>query len=86
MLAAVCGGRDFPWPVGCYVNEQQLVMAADTHLGPDGTTYTMPTGNERDMNGLEQSMIHLRALRSQAIQLGILPPLGDWPQYNQHLA
>jgi malate dehydrogenase len=91
MVKAVMDGKGYDWPVGCYVNapEQgfnQIMMAMETTLTPEGVSWKVPQGTEQEMNDLRTSYGHLVKLRDEVIAMGLLPPLGEWAAVNPHLA
>jgi len=43
-------------------------------------------GSPADMNELKTGYESLKAMRAEAIKLGILPPVEKWGELNQHLA
>lgn len=90
MVKAVMDGQGYPWPVGCYVNDpangfDHIMMAMETTLGPDGVSWTMPTGAETEIAELKASYQHLAKLRDEVIAMGVLPPLDQWSTVNPNL-
>ena len=51
-----------------------------------GLEWREPEGTADDMKELNASYEHLKALRAEAIKLGIVPPPEKWGALNQHLA
>ena len=90
MVKAVMDGEGYPWPSGIYVNDptngfEKIMMAMETTLDQNGLTGKMPTGSEADVQALRESYEHLCKLRDEVIDMGILPPLGDWEKANPNL-
>jgi malate dehydrogenase len=90
MVKAVMDGKGYPWPSGVYVNlpDQgltQIMMAMETTLGADGATYEMPRGTDEEIAALKASYEHLTKLRDEVVEMGLLPPLGDWTKVNPNL-
>ena len=54
------------------------MMAMETTLGPDGVTWQMPGGTDEELAALRASYEHLCKLRDEVIDMGVLPPLGEW--------
>jgi malate dehydrogenase len=90
MVKAVIDGKGYPWPSGVFVNlpdqgMTQIMMAMETTLGADGATYEMPRGTDDEIAALKASYEHLTKLRDEVIEMGLLPPLGDWTKVNPNL-
>lgn len=87
-IAAAMGGKPFTWPVGTYVNDdrfQHILMAMETVVDKNGISYKEPQGNAEEMAELEKSYKHLCEMRDEVIELGILPPVDQWKDYNPNL-
>ena len=52
---------------------------------PNGLVGKIPAGDPEDMAELRESYAHLCKLRDEVIQLGILPPVGEWKTVNPNL-
>lgn len=88
MIAAAMGGAPFKWPAGVYVNNdkfQNIMMAMESEIRPEGVTYRMVEGTAEEQAELEQSYKHLCTLRDEVIKLGIMPPISEWGNLNPHL-
>ncbi|MGM9816041.1 MAG: malate dehydrogenase [Lepagella sp.] len=88
MIAAAMGGAPFKWPAGVYVNNdkfQNIMMAMESEIHPEGVTYRMVEGTAEEQAELEQSYKHLCTLRDEVIKLGIMPPISEWGNLNPHL-
>jgi malate dehydrogenase len=88
MVRSAISGEAYPWPVGTYVNQgefHQIMMAMETRIGPDGVSYRQPDGTPAELAELRESYGHLVKLRDEVVQMGILPPLDQWRQFNPHL-
>lgn len=88
MVRSAITGDTYPWPVGTYVNEPemgQIMMAMETEVGPQGVTYQVPAGTDRELAELKESYGHLCKLRDEVIEMGILPPLDQWSATNPNL-
>lgn len=88
MIAAAMGGAPFKWPAGVYVNNdkfQNIMMAMESEILPEGVTYRMVEGTAEEQAELEQSYKHLCTLRDEVIKLGIMPPISEWGNLNPHL-
>ena len=88
MIAAAMGGENFPWPAGCYVNNekyQNVMMAMPTVIDAEGVHYSEIKGNEEEMAALDKSYAHLCKMRDEIIDLGIIPAVADWKTVNPNL-
>jgi malate dehydrogenase len=88
MVRSAITGETYPWPVGAYVREGEfshIMMALETDLGPEGVRYRIPAGTPDELAALRESYGHLTKLRDEVIQMGVLPPLMEWPRVNPHL-
>jgi len=90
MVKAAIDGKPYPWPCGVYVDSPgdrfaKILMAMETKLGPEGVTWQMPKGTDDEIAALRASYEHLTKLRDEVIEMGILPPLGDWSKVNPNL-
>jgi len=88
MMRAAMGGEAFRWPAGCYVNNygfEKIMMAMETTLTKEGVTYSEVKGTEEEKAELMKSYEHLKNLRSQVIEMGIIPPLDQWYTLNPNL-
>src|SRR5581483_3398634 len=88
MLRAVLGGGDYDWPCGVYLEKgdyQGVVMGANTKLSKEGCEIRDFDGTAQDMAELKTGYEALKAMRAEAIKLGILPPIEKWGELNPHL-
>ena len=88
MVQCAITGDEYPWPIGVYVNQDnlsQIMMAMETSIGSEGVSYQMPTGTEAELAELQASYGHLAKLRDEVVEMGILPPLSDWTTVNPNL-
>jgi len=90
VVKSVIDGSDYPWPCGTYVHSpendfQQIMMAMETRLGPEGVTWRMPEGTDEEQAALRASYNHLTKLRDEVVEMGVLPPLSDWTRVNPRL-
>jgi len=88
MIRAAMGGEAFRWPAGCYVNSngfEKIMMAMETTLTKEGVTYSEVKGTEEEKAELMKSYEHLKNLRSQVIEMGIIPPIDQWNTLNPNL-
>ncbi|MCW1735698.1 malate dehydrogenase [Anaerorudis cellulosivorans] len=88
MIRAAMGGEAFRWPAGCYVNSygfEKIMMAMETTITKEGVTYSEVKGTEEEKAELMKSYEHLKNLRSQVIEMGIIPPLDQWNTLNPNL-
>ncbi len=88
MIRAAMGGEAFRWPAGCYVNSygfEKIMMAMETTITKEGVTYSEVKGTEEEKAELIKSYEHLKNLRSQVIEMGIIPPLDQWNTLNPNL-
>lgn len=88
MIAAAMGGKEFQWPVGCYVASEKyhhIMMAMPSRLTNDGVYTKIVTGTPEEMKDLENSYGHLCALRDQVIGMGIIPPVEQWHALNPNI-
>ena len=89
MIAAAMGGATFRWPVGTYVNNDRfshIMMAMETVVTKDGVKVTPVQGTPEEEKALEDSYRHLCALRDEVIELGVMPPIDKWNEYNPYLS
>ncbi len=87
MLRGFLGER-YDWPCGCYLNRdpfRQVMMAMPCRFGEQGLEPRQPEGDADDLAALDESYRHVAALRDQVIEMGVLPPLGEWQRHNPHL-
>lgn len=88
MIRATMGGEAFPWPSGCYVNEQgfeHIMMGMETTLDKNGVSFGEVKGNDTEIAELKESFIHLSKLRDEIIGMGIIPPVSEWGNVNPNL-
>lgn len=88
MIRAAMGGEEFRWPAGCYVNNygfEKIVMAMETSITKNGVTYTLVKGTEEEQAELSKSYEHLKSMRNQVIEMGVIPPLDQWNTLNPNL-
>jgi len=88
MVQSAITGDKYPWPIGVYVNAEnlsQIMMAMETSIGSEGVSYQMPTGTDAEFAELQASYGHLAKLRDEVVEMGILPPLSDWTTVNPNL-
>ena len=55
-------------------------------FGDDGVTWDMPKGTDDGIAALKASYAHLCKLRDEVIEMGVLPPLGDWSKVNSNIS
>lgn len=88
MLKAVIDGKGYDWPCGVYVDAsgfEKTMMAMETSLGADGVRWEVPRGTDDEVTALRASYEHLCKLRDEVIDMGLLPPLGEWSKVNSNL-
>lgn len=88
MTRAACGGEVYEWPCGAYVTGDpytQVMMAMPTTLGPGGVSWELPDGDADEHVELDAAYAHLQRLRDDTVDMGIIPPVRDWPSVNPHL-
>jgi malate dehydrogenase len=88
MLKAVIDGKGYPWPCGVYVDSpdfEKTMMAMETRLDSKGVHWEMPKGADDEIAALRASYKHLAKLRDEVIEMGVLPPLGEWSKVNPKL-
>lgn len=88
MIRAAMGGAEFPWPSGCFVNNdryQNIMMAMETKITADGVVISEMKGTDAEMAELDASYHHLAELRDQVIAMGIIPPVAEWGTLNPNL-
>jgi malate dehydrogenase len=88
MLKAVIDGKGYPWPCGVYVDSpdfEKTMMAMETRLDSKGVHWEMPRGTDDEIAALRASYEHLAKLRDEVIEMGVLPPLGEWSKVNPKL-
>lgn len=88
MIAAAMGGTPFTWPVGTYVNNNKfdhIMMAMETIVDKSGSHYVMPKGNTLEEKELDTSYMHLRKLRDEVIEMGIIPTIDKWKTLNPYM-
>src|SRR5688572_14042178 len=76
MLRGRINNGGYPWPCGVYFGSgvfEKVMMAADVEFTPDGIVGREPQGAADDMAALLESVEHLRKLRDEVIQAGVLP-------------
>ena len=88
---AVIEGGGYEWPVGTYVDSEELgfhnvMMAMETTLGSEGVTWQVPSGTDDEMAALRASYEHLIKLRDEVIEMGVLPAIETWGEVNPNLA
>ena len=64
---------------------EQTLMAMETQLGSDGVSWRMPAGTDDEIANLRASYEHLKKLRDEVIEMGVLPPLSEWSTVNPNL-
>ena len=89
MLEGMLKG-DYDWPCGAYVDSaehgfQKIMMAMETTLGPDGVSWSMPSGTDDELAALRASYEHVAKLRDEVVTMGILPALDRWNTVNPNL-
>jgi len=90
MVKGVMEGEGYPWPCGAYVDSpevgfEKIMMGMETKLDVHGVNWSMPKGADSEIAALRASYAHLTKLRDEVIELGLLPPLGEWSQVNPNL-
>ena len=88
MIEAAMGGEPFTWPAGTYVDNaayQKVMMAMPTVIDRTGCHFTNPEGTAEEMADLKASYEHLCKMRDEIIDLGIIPPTGEWKKCNPNL-
>ncbi|MDE6527818.1 MAG: malate dehydrogenase [Muribaculaceae bacterium] len=88
MIAAAMGGKPFRWPAGVYVNNDRfkhILMAMETTITKDGVKVMPVQGTPEEEKDLEKSYHHLCALRDEVIEMGVMPPISQWSEYNPWL-
>ncbi len=88
MLRGRINNGGYSWPCGVYFKSgmfEKVMMAADVDFTPDGIVGREPEGAADDMAALLDSYEHLRKLRDEVIQAGLLPPLSEWTSINPNL-
>ncbi len=90
MIEAAMGGEPFTLPAGCYVDSDEcgfhhVMMAMPTTIDSTGVHYVAPKGTEKEMAALQSSYEHLKNMREEIIQLGIVPPVAEWKSDNPNL-
>jgi malate dehydrogenase len=88
MLRGFVRGGGYPWPCGVYFKDgpyANVMMAADVDFTPQGLTGRIPAGDTEDMAALQDSYIHLCAMRDEIIESGLLPPVSEWRSVNSNL-
>lgn len=91
MAKAVIENGGFEFPCGTYVNDpalgfERIMMAMETSLTREGVSWNMPTGTDEEIAELRESYEHLRKLRDEVVEMGVLPPLDQWATINPNLA
>ena len=88
MIRSAMGGEEFRWPAGCYVSTPEfdhIMMAMETRITKDGVHYSEIKGTDKEMEELKSSYAHLRDLRNQVIEMGILPAIDQWHTLNPNI-
>ena len=88
MIRSAISGEEYPWPVGTFVDNDdfsKIMMAMETTVGKEGVSYKTPAGTDAELAELKESYGHLCKLRDEVIEMGILPPLGEWNSVNSNL-
>ncbi|MBW3625187.1 MAG: malate dehydrogenase [Armatimonadetes bacterium] len=88
MLRGRIQSGGYPWPCGVYFKEGEfahVMMAADAEFTGDGLKGHIPQGDAEDMAALRDSYEHLKKLRDEIIQIGLLPPVDEWNRVNPNL-
>lgn len=88
MIGAAMGGKPFNWPVGTYVDNgtyNHIMMAMETTIDKNGVTVHPVGGTPEEKKELDQSYHHLCKLRDEVIEMGVLPPVKDWPELNPNI-
>lgn len=88
MIAAAMGGPAFKWPAGVYVNDDKfhnIMMAMETTMDKNGVSFKPVAGTPAEQAELEKSYQHLCKMRDEVIELGIMPPIDKWGEYNPYL-
>jgi malate dehydrogenase len=90
MVKAAIDGKGYPWPCGAYVDSpendmQKIFMGMETRLDSGGCHWEMPVGSGEEIAALRASFQHLAKLRDEVVEMGILPPLGEWSKVNSNL-
>ena len=91
MVKAAMDGNGYGWPCGTYVDTpnqgfEKIMMAMETTVTTKGVTWKMPQGTGEELDALKASYEHLRNLRDEVIEMGVLPPLDTWKEVNPHLS
>ena len=63
----------------------KTLMAMETRLDSGGVHWEMPRGTDAELAALKASCEHLGKLRDEVIEMGTLPPLGEWSKVNPNL-
>ncbi len=88
MIAAAMGGKEFHWPAGAYVdndNFKHILMAMNTVIKADGISLKELKGTPEEFAELNDSYKHLCNLRDEVIEMGIIPPIDKWKEHNNNL-
>lgn len=88
MIRAAMSGKNFNWPVGTYVSNEEfdhIMMAMETTLDKTGVHYKNVSGTKEEHEALKQSYKHLCDLRDELIASGVIPPINDWKKINSNL-
>ena len=88
MLEGAMGGEEYTWPAGRYVSFagfDHILMAMPTRITASGALYEEVTGTPEEMEQLRNSYEHVKAMRQEAIDLGIIPPVDKWSEINPNL-
>lgn len=88
MIAAAMGGMPFHNPAGCFVANDQyqnVMMAYETTIDEEGVHCLAVKGTEEEMAELNKSYEHLKKMRDNIIEMGIIPPVDKWKELNPNL-
>lgn len=88
MIAAAMGGKEFHWPAGTYINDgdfRHILMAMNTIIKSDGISIQEMKGTPEEFAELQESYKHLCNLRNEVIEMGIIPDVDRWKEYNPNL-
>lgn len=88
MIAAAMGGKEFHWPAGAYVNNDNfghILMAMNTVIKADGVSLKELKGTPEEFAELNESYKHLCNLRDEVIEMGIIPSIDKWKEHNPNL-
>lgn len=88
MIEAAMGGNEFTLPCGSYIKDGEfakVMMAMPSKLDVAGVHTSEPVGTEAEMAELKSSYAHLCKMRDEIIDLGIIPAIANWNEFNPNL-